>query len=80
MIDHLFFELIRVAIGTQEMLSRAPSAKEWKDLYAMAKKQSLVGITFAGVQKLYNFDNQEPSTHNPKPGRSPIPHLDGHGS
>lgn len=33
----------------------------------MAKKQSLVGICFAGLQKLYNSVNQEPSTQNPQP-------------
>lgn len=51
-IEQLFFELIRIAIGTQDTLSRAPSAKEWKLIYDIAKKQSLVGICFAGVQKL----------------------------
>lgn len=50
--DKIFFELIRVAIGTQEGLSRVPSAKEWQMLYDIAKKQSLVGICFAGVQRL----------------------------
>ena len=38
--EQLFFELIRVAIGSQDMLSRPPLAEEWKQLYAMAKKQS----------------------------------------
>jgi hypothetical protein len=51
-INNLFFDLIRVAIGNQVCLSRTPSAVEWGDLYAMAKKQSLVGVCFAGVQKL----------------------------
>lgn len=50
-INQLFFELIRVAIGTQESLSRLPSAREWGELYKMAQKQSLVGVCFAGVQK-----------------------------
>ena len=53
-------------MGTQETLSRPPSKVEWAELYAMSKKQSLVGICFAGLQRLYNEDNQEPSTHNPK--------------
>lgn len=51
-IEQLFYELIRVAIGTQLSLSRPPSAKEWQQLYDIAKKQSLVGICFAGVQRL----------------------------
>lgn len=49
--NELFFELIRVAIGTQDTLTRLPSDKEWKQLYEMAKKQCLVGICFAAVQK-----------------------------
>lgn len=52
MIETLFFELILVAIGTRICLSHTPSADEWGELYAMAKKQSLVGICFAGVQRL----------------------------
>ena len=51
-ITPLFFELIRVAIGNQACLLHSPSADEWGELYAMAKKQSLVGICFAGVQRL----------------------------
>lgn len=48
----MFFELIRVAIGTQVSISRLPSANEWDELFELAKKQSLVGITFIGLQKL----------------------------
>lgn len=51
-IDKLFFELIRVSIGTGVCLSHTPSTAEWQTLYDIAKKQSLVGICFAGVQKL----------------------------
>lgn len=50
--EKLFFDLIQVAIGKKTCLSRTPSEAEWGELYAMAKKQSLVGITFAVVQKL----------------------------
>lgn len=48
----LFFELIKVAIGISDSLTRTPSNKEWKVIYDMAKKQSLVGVCFAGIQKL----------------------------
>lgn len=51
-INNLFFELIQVSLGTRICLSHTPSADEWGELYAMAKKQSLVGVCFAGVQKL----------------------------
>lgn len=50
--NELFFALIRVALGTQMCLPHTPSPEEWKELYRMAKKQSLLGICFAGVQKL----------------------------
>ena len=55
-INNLFFELTRIAIGTQDTLTRPPSAKEWQQLYDMAKKQSLVGICFSGVQHLSNSE------------------------
>lgn len=55
-LEQIFFELIRVAIGTQSGLTRTPSASEWKRLYVMAKKQSLVGVCFAGVQRLRKAD------------------------
>lgn len=50
-INILFFELIQVAIGTRIYLSHTPSADDWGELFAMAMKQSLVGVCFAGVQK-----------------------------
>lgn len=51
-VEQLFFELIRVAICPQEALSRLPSEKEWKSLFSMAQKQSLVGVCFAALQHL----------------------------
>ena len=51
-INTLFFELIQVALDTRICLSHTPSADEWGELYKMAKKQSLVGVCFVGVQKL----------------------------
>lgn len=51
-LDTFFFELIRVAIGTQSSLSRLPSETEWNELFDMAVKQSLAGVCFAGVSSL----------------------------
>ena len=51
-LEKLFFELTRVAIGTQDHLTRLPSEAEWEDLYDIAVKQSLVGICFCGLQNL----------------------------
>lgn len=56
----LFFELIQVAFGTRICLSHMPCADEWNELYNMAKKQSLVGVCFAGVQKLLNQQQEPP--------------------
>lgn len=56
----LFFDLIRVAIGNQVCLSHTPSAGEWGEFYAMAKKQSLVGVCFAGVQRLVSQQQVPP--------------------
>ena len=58
-VDKLFFELIQVAIGNRVCLSHSPSVDEWGKLYTIAKKQSLVGICFAGVQRLVE-QRQEP--------------------
>lgn len=51
-LNDLFFELIRVAIGTQDGLSRIPTHLEWQRLFELAKKQSLVGVCFAALQRL----------------------------
>lgn len=48
----LFCEIIRVAIGTQNRLSRLPSNKEWAFFYNIAKKQGIVGICFSALQRL----------------------------
>lgn len=55
----LFFELIRLSIGTSNKFSRQPSADEWCELYRMAVKQSLVGICFAGVRKYMEVCEQQ---------------------
>lgn len=60
MIENLFFELIQVAIGKRICLSHTPNADEWGKLYAMAKKQSLVGVCFAGVRKLVEQRHEPP--------------------
>ena len=58
-IDQIFFQLIRVTMRTQDSLMRPPSAKVWQKLYELAKKQSLVGICFAGVQKLVDSEKED---------------------
>lgn len=67
-INEIFFELIQVSLGTRICLSHTPIHStnsgqvldEWGELYAMAKKQSLVGVCFAGVQKLVEQQQEPP--------------------
>lgn len=49
---NLLYELIRVAIGRRDSLSRVPSAAEWSMLYGLAMKQTVEGVCFCGVQRL----------------------------
>lgn len=51
-IETLFFELLQIVIGNRRELSHFPSAKEWKELFELSKKQALSAIAFMGVTKL----------------------------
>ena len=57
-IEKLFFELIRIALGNQTCLSQPPKESEWGELYTIAKRQGLLGVSFAGVKRLQQ--QQEP--------------------
>lgn len=56
----LFFELLRVAVGQQDCLSHTPTAYEWRELYAMADKQAVLGICFHGVERLHKQKQTPP--------------------
>ena len=49
---NMIFELIQVAFGYRQQLSRQLSSEEWRGLYEQAGKQAVVGTVFDGVQKL----------------------------
>lgn len=55
----LFFELIQVAIGRMDALSRVPSVEEWGALYGMSVKQAVAGVCFCGVQRLPKEQREE---------------------
>lgn len=57
----LFFALIRCGIGKEEKLPVSPTATQWAVLFEMARKQTLAGIAFAGIEKLPN--EQRPPKH-----------------
>ncbi len=48
----MFFELIRLGIGTSDGFNYSPTEKEWELLFELSRKQTLVGIAFLGVEKL----------------------------
>lgn len=48
----LFFELIQVALGTSDELSRVPSVDEWGKIYAEAQRQAVIGIAVDGIDRL----------------------------
>lgn len=50
--NDLFFELVRVSIGTQDGLTRIPTEAEWDELLHIAEKHSLIGICFVGLQNM----------------------------
>ena len=52
MVEHLFFELMQVAVGTRSALSRVLTNQEWKSIYACCQKQTLVGMGYVAIQKL----------------------------
>ena len=58
--EKLFFELMQVAVGQLDCLSRGPSPEEWAELYQMAKRQAVTGICYSGVEKLFEFGLRAP--------------------
>lgn len=49
---NLFFELVQVALGNREMLSRVPSVGEWNQIDTEAQRQAVSGIIVDGLDKL----------------------------
>ena len=49
---NIFFELLRVAVGSVASLSSSPSAEDWEIVFGYAKKQALVGVCFSAIEKL----------------------------
>ena len=58
--QELFFELLRVAIGQLDCLSRGPSAQEWHDIYQTARRHGLVGVCYKGIERLFEFGLRVP--------------------
>ena len=56
----LFFELLKVATGKLECVERGPSPEEWQTLYEWSKQQQVVGITYRGVERLFEYGLRAP--------------------
>lgn len=47
-----FFSLLQLALGTFKGLNHSYTKNEWHEVLVMAEQQSLLGICFAGIEKL----------------------------
>ena len=57
MIQHqIFFDFLRFSIGSESEIPGSLKEADWKELYAIAQKQALVGILFDGIQRLTSSD------------------------
>ena len=48
----IFFDFLRFCIGSAKEIPDSLKVADWKELYAIAKKQCLVGVLFDGIKKL----------------------------
>lgn len=48
----LFLRLVRVSLGTQSELPVVPTSSQWQALFAQARRQTLVGVLYAGIERL----------------------------
>ena len=48
----IFFDFLRFCIGSDKEIPDSLKDADWKELYAIAKKQCLVGVLFDGIKKL----------------------------
>ena len=48
----IFFDFLRLSIGSESEIPDSLIEADWKELYVIAKKQCLVGVLFDGIKKL----------------------------
>lgn len=48
----IFFDFLRFSIGSAKEIPDSLKEADWKEIYAIAKKQCLVGVLFDGIKKL----------------------------
>ena len=50
--QRIFFEFLRFCIGTVQEVPSSLKGADWRALYAMGRKQCLVGVLFDGIKRL----------------------------
>ena len=58
--QELLFELLQIAVGREESLSHTPTTDEWQELFHLAEKHALLGVCFAGLQRLDTPEQRPP--------------------
>lgn len=48
----IFFDFLRFSIGSAKEIPDSLKEADWKELYAIAQKQALLGVLFYGIQRL----------------------------
>ena len=48
----IFFDFLRFCMGSAKVMPDSLKEADWKELYAIAQKQCLVGVLFDGIKKL----------------------------
>lgn len=55
----LFKELLQVAVGVRSSLSCVPTANDWVNVFHIATVQTVAGVAFYGVHRLYQNSNDQ---------------------
>ena len=48
----IFFDFLRFCIGSAKEIPGSLKEVDWKELYAIAQKQALLGVLFHGIWRL----------------------------
>lgn len=51
-VEESLFELLRIGLGVQEEMTCVLTAEEWKLVFEAARKQSVLGVAYAGICRL----------------------------
>lgn len=52
LINNLFFDFIKIAVERKDYFVGIPTTDEWKEIYKLAKQQTIVGVLFDAIERL----------------------------